>query len=371
MIILHAVAPAEYGGLERVLQMLTRGLTGKGHVAHVAVILGPDNHRCGEHRVVAELRSAGAEVHTVRVPLRAYLRERTAVAELCWRIRPQVVHTHGYRADVLHGTAARGAGFPSITTLHGFTGASWRVRAYEQLQRRVVRGCDAVIAVSRPLAALITRAGVSPDRIEVIPNAWDSSAVPPLLSRHDARQALHLSDETLEIGWAGRLSVEKGADILVDAMAHLRDLPIRLSFLGDGPESGRLRRQGTELGLNGKLVFHGATPEAARYLSAFDACVLSSRTEGTPMVLFEAMAAGAPLISTRVGGIPDVVSDAEALLVPPEDPYALADAIRGLVGDPAGAKRRAAAARVKLEQDFAIDPWISRYVRVYQRVARS
>jgi len=89
------------------------------------------------------------------------------------------------------------------------------------------------------------------------------------------------------------------------------------------------------------------------------------------MVLFEAMAAGAPLISTRVGGIPDVVSDAEALLVPPEDPYALADAIRGLVGDPAGAKRRAAAARVKLEQDFAIDPWISRYVRVYQRVARS
>ena len=87
------------------------------------------------------------------------------------------------------------------------------------------------------------------------------------------------------------------------------------------------------------------------------------------MVLFEAMAAGVPVVTTAVGGVPDVVSDTEALLVPPNDPAALAAAISAVLGDPAGARRRAEAARRRLEEKFRLGPWLERYESLYRTLA--
>jgi glycosyltransferase involved in cell wall biosynthesis len=111
-------------------------------------------------------------------------------------------------------------------------------------------------------------------------------------------------------------------------------------------------------------------PDAARLFRALDVFVLSSRTEGTPMVLLEAMAAGVPIVATRVGGVPDIVGDAEARLIPPHDPIVLARAIRAVLADRSGARTRAAAAQIRLRRDFAPEPWVARYEAVYQRVAR-
>lgn len=107
-------------------------------------------------------------------------------------------------------------------------------------------------------------------------------------------------------------------------------------------------------------------PGAERLFRAFDALVLSSRTEGTPIVLFEAMAAGVPIVATRVGGVPDMLSPREAELVPSGDPAALAAAIRGIHRDPGAAAAKARVARERLCREFQAEPWIERYEAVYR-----
>lgn len=366
MVILHLVAPAAIGGLERVVQALALEQRAAGHDVHVAAIAAT---LAGEQALLRPLAVAGVDTHPVRVGARAYRRERAEVAKLCRRACPDVVHSHGYRPDVIDAGVARRLGLPTVTTVHGFTGGGWRNRLYEWLQRRAARRFAAVVAVSRPLADQLRAAGVPEERLAIVPNAWREPVAP--LPREGARGALGLPSVSaaFHIGWVGRLSDEKGPDILIAALAQLRDVPFITSFVGDGPAQSRLRALGAAAGVTDRLRWHGAKADASRLFPAFDVFALSSRTEGTPIVLFEAMAAGVPIVAARVGGVEDVLSEAEALLVPAEDPNALAGALRAVYADPAAAARRARAARQRLATQFACGPWIERYLTVYRRVA--
>src|SRR5437879_12795654 len=104
--------------------------------------------------------------------MRAYWRERRAVAALCRRIRPDVIHTHGYRPDVVDASVARRLGIPVVTTVHGFTGGGWKNRCYEWLQRRAFRRCDAVVAVCRTLVVGLARGGVPRGRLMDVGCVW-------------------------------------------------------------------------------------------------------------------------------------------------------------------------------------------------------
>lgn len=363
MVILHLVAPADVGGLERVVHALAIGQKHAGHDVHVAAVVTSADL---ERAFLQPLTAAGVATHTLRLGGRAYLRERGAVRLLCRALRPDVLHTHGYRPDVVDAGVARGLGIATVSTAHGFTGGGWRNRTYEWLQRQAFRRFDAVIAVSRPLAARLSM--VAPDRLEVVPNAWYPAVAP--LDRAAARRELRVPDDRFHIGWVGRLSPEKGPDVLVEALARLEGVPYAASFVGDGPERRRLETRATALGAAGRIVWAGARPEASRLFPGFDVFVLSSRTEGTPIVLFEAMAAGVPVVATHVGGVEDVVTPAEARLVPSEDPDALAQAVRDVWMDQGGAAARARAARARLEARFALGPWLERHEAIYDRVRR-
>jgi glycosyltransferase involved in cell wall biosynthesis len=365
MVILHVLAASTVGGLERVVESLAAGHRALTHRVCVAVVLEPME---SEHPFVRSLHGRDLEVVPIQVAARSYHAERAAIANLCDRLRPDVVHTHGYRADVVDAGVARRLGIATLTTVHGFTGGDWKNRLYELLQRRAFRRFDAVVAVSRPLGNALAADGVPRGRLHVIQNAWDGAVA--LLERPAARRALGVPDEGFRVGWVGRMSREKGPDVILQALALLGDAPVELSMLGDGEERTRLQSRGEVLGVAARTTWHGTVDEAAPLFPAFDVFVLSSRTEGTPMALFEAMAAGVPVVATTVGGVPDVVSAAEAILVPPDDPASLADAVRETLGNPAAARDRARAARRRLEREFAVQPWLERYETLYGTIRR-
>ena len=364
MRVLHVLAPAEAGGLERVVQSLAAGLQAHGEEHHVAAVL----NRPVEHPMFAPLRAAGVTVHPLLIPARAYGVERTAIEALCRQIDPDVMHTHGYRADVVDAPVAHRLGIRTVSTVHGFTGGGWRNRAYELLQRIALRHFDLVVAVARPLAVHLARVGVPAVRIRIVPNAWCPDQVP--LNGHHARATLGVPRDRFHLGWVGRLSWEKGADILLEAVARLKDLPIAVSVLGGGAERRALEDLARRLGIGSLVTWWGTVAAASRFFPGFDAFVISSRTEGTPIVLFEAMESRVPVVAAAVGGIPDVVSDNEAVLVPPRNPAALANALRSLYHAPHIAAVRAGRARERLnEYDEA--PWLQRYQALYHSLPQS
>jgi glycosyltransferase involved in cell wall biosynthesis len=364
--VLHVLVPAPVGGLEAVVTALTLGARGSPVEAKVAAVL-PSGQL--DHPFLAPLRDAGVELHPIEVPRRGYLQERTRVAQLCLRLGPDVVHTHGYRADVLDAPGARRLGIPVVTTVHGFTGGDRKNSVYEWLQRRAFRKFDAVVAVSRALRDDLAKSGVPRERLYFVPNAYHPSEPP--LNREAACRALRLTPNGFRVGWVGRLSAEKGPDVLVEALRRLEDVPLTVSFVGTGPLRPALEDRVQALQLADRIRWHGLVPGAGRLLRAFEAFALTSRTEGIPMTLLEAMAAEVPIIAASVGGVPDVISSQEALLVPPEDPQAVAAALRQVFHDPAAARRRARAARERLERELGVAAWLGRYEAVYRAVRRS
>ena len=360
--VLHVVAPMRAGGLEQVVASLAAAQRAAG--AEVAALLVLD-HGTDEPYLLSALRAGDVAVHVLRVGARQYAAEWTAVVRIVREFQPDIAHTHGYRPDVLAGTAARRAGAPVVSTVHGFTGGTRRNRFYEWLQVRALRRCDAVAAVSRPLAERLRAERVPADRLFCVPNGF---APIPMLPRADARAALGLPADARVVGWVGRLSREKGPDVALRALAALGrrgDHSTLLAIVGEGREAEKLGAQAQEAGLTIRLRWVGLRPRAAEVLRAFDAFLLSSRTEGTPITLLEAMAAGVPIVATRVGGVPDVVSSEEALLVASEDADAMATALETIAQDPEAARRRARRARERLGAQFAVEPWVAAYERIY------
>jgi glycosyltransferase involved in cell wall biosynthesis len=363
--IAHLLAPAPLGGLESVVRGLAGAQHERGHEVIVAASLTPDTP---VPRFLTELAELGVNVRVLRVHPRAYATEVRLIRELSRELRPDVAHTHGYRSDLVAGHAAHAEGVPLVTTVHGFTSGDWKNQAYQALQRLAFRRFDAVVAVSRAIAERVVRWGARRERVHLIPNGY--VAVEPARSRSEARAALGIADSAFRFGWVGRVYGDKGPDVLIEALGRLPELDWQLSVIGEGPDLPAVRARAATLGIGGRVSWHGTVPRAGGLMAAFDAFVLSSRTEGTPMVLLEAMAAGTPVAATTVGGVPDVVGPGEALLVPPEDPAALAAALRSLMQDAAAARGRAAAATERLRA-YDAGLWLDRYDTVYRGVARA
>lgn len=362
-VVLHVLAPMHEGGLERVVTMIAAGATSRG--VHIAAVIAPNGET--DHPFVQELESRGVSCTTVIARPRDYVGEYRQLSAVMRRVEPAVVHTHGYRADVIGGIAGRSHQLPVVSTMHGFTGGTWRNRFYERVQMTALKRANAVIAVSGPLVPRLVAAGISPDRIHCIPNGFRQLA--PLQTREAARRRLGIDEKDLVAGWVGRLSPEKGADVMLAALARSHS-EWKLSIIGDGPDMASLRRQADALDISDRVRWHGRIAHAGSLLSAFNAFVLSSRTEGTPIALLEAMSAEVPIVATAVGGVPDVVKSSQAMLVPPDDPTQIAEALANVRDFPAEARDRSHRAKQRLLEAFSYDAWLSAMDDVYDAVER-
>lgn len=328
----------------------------------MVTVVEPD---VADHPFVAALAKDGVESAVLRIGARAYAREWRLVRSLMRRFQPDIAHTHGYRSDVIGGLAAAASRIPRVTTVHGFTGGDIKNRVNEWVQIRAYHGFSAVVAVSQSIVQRLKKAGIRDKLIHNIPNAIDARR--QLIPRSHARATLGASSDEFVIGWVGRMSQEKGLDVLVEALKHTKQ-PFKTIFVGDGPDRRMLQDTIARLGLEPCVRWAGVVPDAASLFAAFDVFVLSSRTEGVPIVLLEAMRANVPIVATRVGGVPDMLDDTEALLVPSDQPHALANAIAAVRDDVEAARARAQAAQTRLARDFAVEPWVARYGDVYRSV---
>lgn len=286
--------------------------------------------------------------------LTTQLRERNADLLFC----------HGYKADLLGLWAARKLRIPVAAVSRGWTAESRRVRLYEMIDRRVLRWMDRVVCVSERQAEKVRACGVRAEKVTVIYNAVRSErfAVPDAAFRERLRAMFPRPPRQI-VGAAGRLSPEKGFDVLVDAAAVCaRRCDAGFVLFGDGPMQSSLSTQIARRGLDDRFRVAGFTHELDRYFPHFDLFAQSSHTEGLPNVILESFAAGVPVVATAVGGTPELVADGEnGFLVPPGDAAALANGLLELLDNPPRRNSFGAAGRQLVSRHFSFESQARQY----------
>jgi glycosyltransferase involved in cell wall biosynthesis len=214
------------------------------------------------------------------------------------------------------------------------------------------------------------RREVDERKLLVIPNGIELGRFHPVPEGRDRiRGELGIAGDAWVIGTVGRVAVEKNHALLVDAAAPLLGPGTRLVIAGDGALLAALREQVTRLGVADFVHLLGARRDVPDVLNAFDTFVLSSDTEGLPLVVPEAMATGLPVISTRVGGVPSVLDEGQTgFLVPPRDTQALRDRVAQLRADPAGSRALGDRARAAAIARFSAERMQREYLDLYARV---
>lgn len=359
---MHVLAPARAGGLETVVSSLSASQCRYENDAQVAAVIS--KREAHEHPFLQLLKDTGVKVHMVNAEGRDYLGEAVQVGRLIRAGGVDVVHTHGYRADVVDGLVARRARVAHVQTLHGFAAGSARGRLYEWLQLRVAKHADAVIAVSKPLEIAARASGSA--RVHCIPNAIASDF--EMLSRDVARRQLGLPAEGALVGWVGRLSPEKGPELFVSALGRAKS-DYTAVLIGSGPSLSEVSQLAANEHIAGRVHLAGERLNARQYFRAFDILALTSRTEGTPMVLLEAMSAGVPIVATNVGGVPEVLADGAGVLVDPEE-GSIATAIDTLIQDPEARQRLRERGAQAVARRYGTAGWVQAHDTVYQQALR-
>lgn len=281
-----------------------------------------------------------------------------------------IVQTHGYKENIFGYLLTRATGKPWICFMHGTTDENLKVRLYHALDAHVVRRADRMVSVSAELA----RRMLPPKhaaRAQVIDNAIATSpSTPSPLQVAQWRRDLGLNKAPV-IACIGRLSPEKGQDVLLAAAKHLADAKVafQLLLVGDGPSRAALQRQCANLGLSRQVHFLGQRNDVDMVYAASQVVALPSRKEGMPNVILEAMQRGRAIVATRVGAVPDMLrNEHEALLVPSGDVAALAAALQRMLQRPSQARAFGRAAKGALYPRFSLEQRTRNVEKLYREV---
>lgn len=300
------------------------------------------------------------------------------LVRLLQRERIDLLHAHGQDASILAAAASTIRPTDLAVTRHVLEepAGDARERARAHLALAALRRADAVVAVSRAVAReLGPSAGVPDERVHVIHNGVETDRyVPSRLerSREAIRRSLGLGEEDRVVLLPAVMREGKGHGRLLSVLPALRRrVPgLRVLLAGSGELEDELRREARHRGVGGVVRFLGFRSDIPELLAAADLVVLPSLSEALPTVLMEAAAAGRPVVATRVGGAPEIVRDGETgLLVPPDDPGALVQAVSGLLLDPDRAWRYGRSARTLAERRFDMRRQVDWTLELWKDVA--
>lgn len=364
--VMNVIAPGPIAGAEKSLLASAGAMKTAGHRVILAVLV---ERRCPGHglELARRGRRIGVEVICLEVGGRIDLRLPGRLCRSARACRCDVVHAHNYKA-LTYCCAAQDAMPPLVATFHGSTSHTPAVRLYEWIEWCLFQRIDGVFAVSQAARRAIEKRGPCRCRVDVVPNVLPGDEVISLSRSSGSREG-----EPRGLLFLGRLSREKGVDVLLDALGGMpRPKRPKLVVAGDGPERSRLEEMSARLGLGDSVFFVGFRDDVQALLNRAEVVVMPSRTEGLPMTLIEAMAAGKPVVAAAVGGIPEVLEDGRTgLLVPPEDPRALAGALEKMFSELEvfSGTCRDNAARVR--RDYSPKAWSDRAVASYEAAIES
>ncbi len=380
--VLRMIARLNMGGPALHVTYLAHGLATRGYET---TLVAGDVAR-GEESMAFVADRAGVEV--VRLPGLSRelspLRDAVAawrVARIIRRLRPDVVHTHTAKAGAIGRVAALLAG-PGrrpvvVHTFHGHVLRGYFGRAgtllFRAIETVLARVSDRLVAVSPEVRDELVGLHVAPrDKFSVV--RLGIELAPRVRFEGDAaevRRRHGIPAEKFVVGWFGRMTAVKRTDDLLTMLAGLRERGIDalLVLVGDGDDRDRLEQRAHDLGLARSCLFVGYQEDVAPWYAVCDAVVLTSASEGTPVTIIEALAAGRPVVATKVGGVPDVVDEGETgFLVRPRDTHALAERLEILARDPERRVAMGAAGRERMIERYAVERLVDDIDSLYREL---
>lgn len=368
--ILRVIARLNMGGPALHVAYLTAGLAGRGYdTTLVAGTLarGEDSMAFVADKLgvsVVRIDELGREISPLR-DLAATIK----LARLIRRERPQILHTHTAKAGTVGRVAALLAGSrrPPIVvhTFHGHVLRGYfgplRSLFFRLLERWLAARTTALVAVSPQVRDDLVELGVARRESFAVIRLGielEERVAAEQDGRLESRRYLGIPGDRFTIGWIGRMTSVKRTDDILFAFKRLRESGVAatLCLVGDGPDRGDLERRAHELGVVRDTLFLGYQEDVAPFYAAFDALVLPSSNEGTPVSAIEALAAGRPVVATRVGGVPDVVRDGEdGFLVDAGATDELAERLQRLARDPELRERMGRRGRERVLPRYAVD----------------
>ena len=361
--VLLLISSEGYYGVENMIVNLASGLSALGCRPILAVFR--DSRAC--HTEIADhARSRGLTVELVPCSGRFDLRAVACLRSLIRSHQVDVIHSHGYKANLYAFAAAALSPARLVATCHNWLGTSWSMRGYAALDRLCLRFFDCITFVSERVSRTLRNSGIPARKLHKIPNGVD-------IERFDAASTLQptaLNDECL-IGFVGRLVPEKGGVILLQAARTVLTQRPQTKFVlvGDGPARQSLQSLAADFGISDQVTFAGARNDMPAVYASFDLLVLPSLCEAMPMCVLEAMAAGKAVIATTVGSVPEVVDPEQTgILVEPGNVDSLAKALLRLIDSPRDRRRMGANGRIRATQHFSATAMSKTYLELYQRV---
>lgn len=367
--LIHSLAP---GGAEALLIDLARAAPAAGLEIAVLPLVRTDGDRYAR-----TLRDLGVPVPALDLPTRWDPRAFARATTRLRRWRPDVLHTHLKHADLVGAVASRLTGVPQVSTLHVIEDGSTGRTPLHRAKRRLAAAARAstartTIAVSEAQRRwyLGAFASADPARVVTVPNgvADPRAGRDTVAVRARTRAGLGCADGEVLIAQVAVARPGKGHATLLEAMRRLGDVPVRLIVAGDGPLRTELEARAA--GLGDRVRFLGHRDDVPDLLAAADVVAHPSEFDALPTALIEALAAGRPVVATRVGGLPEVVTPETGMFVPAGDPAALAAALRRLATDPWRRVTLGAAARRRFETCFDAGVWARRLTGLYAAVLR-
>lgn len=290
-----------------------------------------------------------------------------AIAKAAAQHGARVVHCHHYSPFVYASIARLWAPHLKIVfTEHGRLNDSGPSPKRRTANRVLAHAPRTVVTVSSDLKQHLVAEGFPTDKVNVIYNGIDVGPLPDRAARGRIRQQLGIDDRTIVVGTVARLDPVKDLQTLVRALgAPEASRPMTLLVIGDGSERGQIEAAARDAGVASFVRFLGHRDDARELLAGCDVYANSSISEGISLTILEAMAAGLPVVATRVGGTPEIVDTSCGRLVPSRDPASLATTLSELAGDAALRCVLGRAARARVEQHFTLDRMIAEYRDAY------